>query len=103
MSFVATVECPHCGREHEIETYDFDGSDEMDIECENEDCSKEFEVIREWYPSYSAHEIKYTVCNKCGKELRVGYNTHNCEGETLCQQCMFHKYFAPVNKIRGDE
>lgn len=74
MSIYDVVECPYCGHEHDMDTYEFDGSNEVDIECES--CEKEFEVIREWYPSYSSHSIEYANCESCKRELRVGDNSY---------------------------
>lgn len=85
MSVYDVVECPYCGHEHDMDTYEFDGSNEIDIECES--CEKEFEVIREWYPSYSSHSIEYVNCEGCKREVRVGDNSYTFETKTLCQSC----------------
>lgn len=96
MSFYDVVECPYCGHDHDMDTYDFDGSNEVDIECES--CEKEFEVIREWYPSYSSHSIEYVNCESCKRELRRGDNVYKLKGKELCLSCYGKEYFADINE-----
>ena len=50
-------------------------------------CEKEFEVIREWYPSYSSNLIEYTNCESCKRELRRGDNVYKFKGRELCSSC----------------
>lgn len=44
MSIYDVVECPYCGHEHDMDTYEFGWGNALDIECES--CENEFEVIR---------------------------------------------------------
>ncbi|MDB2050197.1 hypothetical protein [Clostridium perfringens] len=71
-----------------MDSYEFECSDEMDIECENEDCGKEFEVERNWEPSYSASEINYFECDVCGEKNRDS-DMFRQGGKYLCRTCYF--------------
>ena len=67
MSFYDMVECPYCGHELDASEEEFECENEIDVECES--CGKEFEILREWYPSYSVHAIEYVNCELCNEEL----------------------------------
>lgn len=47
------INCPYCDNEINATEIEFDGFDGVDFECPS--CEKEFEAIREWYPTYSAN------------------------------------------------
>lgn len=98
MGALDIIECPHCGYEHDMAKYDFDGSDETDIECESEECEKEFEVIREWYPSYGAVTIDYYTCLECDAKERDCNMIRQKDNKYLCKSCYFKKEFA---KLKG--
>ena len=51
-----SVECPFCGYEHtDLWEYGWDdwGDGEITVTCLNEDCKKEFQLLRHVYISYS--------------------------------------------------
>lgn len=68
MSYFEYVNCPYCNEEVDCETVEFDGYDKVDYECNK--CGKEFEIEREWYPSYGANKIEYSKCEECKQEER---------------------------------
>lgn len=91
-----TVECPYCEHENDMSdgTVDLSSDNKFDQECEM--CEREFEVFVEFEPSYSASEIVYINCEKCGKETR----DHHKRGRTfpfpkslsenvVCESCFF--------------
>lgn len=90
MSWFDIVECPYCGHEHTMASEDFEGTDSVDIECENEECEKEFMVEREWTPSYSASMIEYKICSICCEKTR-SEEIFISKGEILCKSCFFKK------------
>lgn len=100
MGWYDKVECPYCGYKHDMSTYEFDENDELDIECENEDCEKEFEVIREWIPTYSATTIKYYTCIECSKEYRDCNMIIQKDGH-ICKNCYFKKEIENLNKTKN--
>lgn len=65
-----TVECPYCGHENDMSegTVDLPSDHKFDHECGS--CEREFEVQVEFEPTYSAGEIVYVNCEKCGTETR---------------------------------
>lgn len=68
-----TVECPYCGHENDMSEglIDLPSDNKFDNECEK--CERDFEVGVEFDPVYSALEIVYVECEKCGKETRDPY------------------------------
>lgn len=90
-----TVECPYCGYENSMEHDDF-SSNEFDHECTN--CEEEFEITVEWYPSYSAAEIVYEKCQKCGTETRNIYKKGKVfpfpeiKETEICQSCFLYAH-----------
>ena len=95
MSIYDVVECPYCGHEHEMDVYKFDGGNELDVECES--CENEFEVIREWMPSYSSYPIEYANCECCNKEVRDS-ETYIFESKGLCRTCHAKCYMEWLNQ-----
>lgn len=95
MSIYDVVECPYCGHEHDMDTYEFDGGNELDIECES--CENEFEVIREWMPSYNSYPIEYANCECCNKEVRDS-ETYIFESKGLCRTCHAKCYMEWLNQ-----
>lgn len=97
MSVYDVVECPYCGYDHDLDGYEFDGSNEIDIECEC--CEKEFEVIRDWIPSYSSHSIEYTTCECCGKVARDS-DTYIFGAKDLCLTCLDKHYIEWLKRSK---
>ena len=95
MSVYDLVKCPYCGEEYDMSKYDFDGSDEIDIECE--DCGKEFEAIREWYPSFSTKSITFSDCQICGKTER-DEDLYISGDKEVCQPCFYKMELEKIKK-----
>ncbi len=95
MSIYDVVECPYCGHEHDMDTYEFDGDNELDVECEF--CEREFEVIREWSPIYSSHSIEYANCECCNRKVRDS-ETYIFESKGLCRSCYDKHYMEWFNQ-----
>lgn len=87
MSYFDEIECPYCGYTHDMSEYEFEGNDEIDIECQNTECEKEFMVTVEWSPSYSASEITYEICS-CGEKVRTE-DMYRSGGKFVCRKCFF--------------
>ena len=87
MSLYEELKCPYCGQMITISNEDFDSYNETDIECDNEECEREFTVIREWIPTFSVHEINYYECEECGKEDRDDNMFWIGDNEYLCKSC----------------
>ena len=87
MSYFEYVNCPYCNEEVNCMNIEFDGCDKVDHECSN--CEKEFEIEREWYPSYSTNEINYYECEVCGIEDRDDNMFRQKDNEYLCRSCYF--------------
>lgn len=98
MSYFDEVDCPYCGHSHDMSEYEFDGNDEIDVECENEECEKEFEVIREWSPSYGSVEIVYEKCEGCNRDTREP-KVDEVTKETLCSNCYFKRYMERLKNL----
>lgn len=47
------VVCPYCGHKHDNSTEWFDTKSDVTIECENEECEREFFASREVSVTYS--------------------------------------------------
>ena len=94
MSYFEYVNCPYCNEEVDCEGVEFDGYNKVDYECNN--CRKEFEIEREWYPSYGANEINYYECEECGKEDRDDNMFRQGVGEYLCRSCYFKKEIEKI-------
>lgn len=91
-----TVECPYCKHENDMSDALSDGvpsDNKFDYECEK--CEKEFEVYVEFEPSYSASEIVFESCQKCGTETRKActkgriFPWPEVSETVLCRKC-FH-------------
>lgn len=95
MSIYDTVECPSCGYEHDMDQYEFDGDDELDVECEQ--CGVEFEVVREWFPSYSSHAINYITCDDCNKTIRESAK-RTFDRKKLCLTCHTNRFIEVTDK-----
>lgn len=80
--------CPFCDSGMKIEKAE--KTTKIDIECENEECEKEFMVEREWTPSYSASTIEYEICSICRGKMR-SEEMFISKGEILCKSCFFKK------------
>lgn len=91
MVWYEDVKCPYCEHRISIGNEDFDGSDEIDIECDNEECEREFTVIREWEPTFRTQEISFCECEECGKEDRDDNMYWISDNEYLCRSCYFKK------------
>lgn len=87
MRFYDVVECPYCRCELDASEGEFEGEDEIDVECES--CGKEFEVIREWEPIYGVRPIEYVNCELCNEELRVGWDDYHLDGKEMCHSCCY--------------
>lgn len=96
MSYFEYINCPYCGNEINATEIEFDGFDEIDIECPS--CEKEFEVIREWHPTYSANAITFSDCQECGKTER-DKNIYLSDDKELCQKCFYKRELA---KLEGN-
>ena len=93
-----TVDCPYCGHENDMSDALCDGlgsDNTLDWECS--ECEKEFEVLVEFEPSFSASKIEYVTCSLCNKPTRDIYEKGRIvpfpkkyEGMKLCSKC-FHK------------
>lgn len=100
MGWLEEIKCPYCGYKNLIDNYYFeDGDNEIDVECENEDCMGEFKVVREWTPSFSTYEINYYKCKECGKEDRDDNIFEINDNEYLCRTCYFKREIEKLNKV----
>lgn len=89
MSYFEYVYCPYCNEEVNCMDIEFDGSNETDFECSN--CEREFEIQREWTPSFSVNEINYYECEECGKEDRNDNMLWTNNDKYLCKSCYFKR------------
>lgn len=89
MSFYDVVECPYCGHELGASEEEFEHENEIDVECES--CGKEFEILREWYPSYIVRPIEYVNCELCNEQLRVGWDVYHLKGKEMCHSCCYRE------------
>lgn len=94
-----TCECPYCGHKNDM-TDCLEGlSNDNTTDWECSKCEKEFEVHVEFEPSYTASEIVYKECEKCGTTTRDIYEKGrifpwpNMAEERVCQSC-FRKAHA---------
>nr|UVM81352.1 MAG: zinc-ribbon domain protein [Bacteriophage sp.] len=103
MSIFDKIECPYCGHEHDMSYYEFDGNNEMDIECQNEECKKEFEVEIDWIPNYYASTINYYKCAKCGTKERDSDMIRQGEDTYLCRSCYCKQELERINKSKENK
>lgn len=92
-----TVECPYCKQENDMSDglVDLPSDNKFDHGCTN--CGEEFEVGVEFEPSFSASEIIYVKCEKCGKESRdicekgsIFPYPESLKEKVICRNC-FHE------------
>lgn len=91
MAWYEELKCPYCEHKITIGNEDFDGDNEIDIECDNEECEREFTVVREWTPSFYVQEIVFYECEECGKEDRDDNMFRISDNEHLCKSCYFKR------------
>jgi len=99
-----TCECPYCGYENTIDTYE---GDSFDWECS--ECGKEFEIEIEYDPIFNANKIEYVKCDECGREERssdIRYEgmtnpypeKYRGKGTKLCHDCYVKGVFEDMEK-----
>ncbi|WP_160037300.1 hypothetical protein [Paenibacillus sp. USDA918EY] len=92
-----TVECPYCEHDNDMSDALSEGvpsDNTFDHECEK--CGKEFEVYVEFEPSYSASEIVYVDCERCGSSTRDPRKKGSIfpwpeavEENVICKECFY--------------
>ncbi|WP_059049049.1 hypothetical protein [Paenibacillus senegalimassiliensis] len=100
-----TVECPYCGHENDMSDglTDLSSDNKFDHECSC--CEREFEVEVEFDPIYSASEIVYVSCEKCGVETRDPAKKGSIfpwpqfiDQNTLCRSCFLRAHQEEYDK-----
>lgn len=88
------VYCPYCNEEVNCMGLDFD-EDTIEHTCSN--CGKDYEIVREWTPSFSSYEKEYAKCG-CGRELKAS-NMEFKDGKYKCNMCRLEELLEKYRSV----